>query len=103
MELQNEKCVMVMDEELPVGILANTAGIMGITLGKHIPETVGRDVTDKSGKTHKGIIQFPVPVLKATKERIRDIRAQLYQPEFSELVGLIFQTWRRAAKTTGNI
>ena len=34
MDLQNEKCVMVIDENLPLGIIANTAAIMGITLGK---------------------------------------------------------------------
>ena len=39
--MQNQKCVMVMDEDLPLGVIANTAGIMGITLGKHMPETVG--------------------------------------------------------------
>ena len=37
MDHQNEKCVMVIDEELPTGIIANTAGIMGITLGKKTP------------------------------------------------------------------
>ena len=31
MDLQNEKCVMVIDENLPSGIIANTAAIMGIT------------------------------------------------------------------------
>lgn len=34
MEVQNEKCVMVIDQELPIGMIANTAGIMGITIGK---------------------------------------------------------------------
>ena len=34
MNLQNEKCVIVVDEELPLGIIANTAVILGITLGK---------------------------------------------------------------------
>ncbi|MCI6467301.1 MAG: DUF2000 domain-containing protein [Faecalicatena sp.] len=90
METQNQKCVMVLDEELPLGMLANTAGIMGITLGKHIPEAVGPDVCDKSGKVHLGIIAFPVPVLKASKERIREIREQLYQPQFSELTVVDF-------------
>ena len=37
MDLQNEKCVMVIDENLPLGIIANTAAIMGITLGKQMP------------------------------------------------------------------
>ncbi|RAZ57120.1 DUF2000 domain-containing protein, partial [Klebsiella oxytoca] len=32
MDWQSEKCVMVMDESLPLGIIANTAAIMGITL-----------------------------------------------------------------------
>ena len=39
MDYQNEKCVMVMDEQLPVGMLANTAAILGITLGQKLPES----------------------------------------------------------------
>ena len=86
MDMQNQKCVMVMDEDLPLGVIANTAGIMGITLGKHMPETVGPDVRDKSGREHLGIIEFPVPILKADKEKIRSIREQLYQPCYSDLM-----------------
>ena len=66
MDYQNEKCVMVMDEQLPVGMLANTAAILGITLGQKLPEVVGDDVVDQSGQTHLGIIAFPVPILKAS-------------------------------------
>ena len=62
MNLQNEKCVMVIDEKLPLGIIANTAAIMGITLGKQMPEVVGADVYDKTGNGHLGIIEFPVPI-----------------------------------------
>ena len=90
MQAQNDKCVMVLDQDLPLGILANTAGIMGITLGKHIPETVGPDVLDKSGKEHLGIIELPVPILKADREKIRTIREQLYQPEFADLIVVDF-------------
>ncbi len=90
MELQNEKCVMVMEETLPLGVLANTAGILGITLGKQVPEAVGPDVMDQSGKMHRGIVQIPVPILKASQERIRAIRTQLYQKEFSDLVVVDF-------------
>jgi hypothetical protein len=90
MDMQNQKCVMVMDEDLPLGVIANTAGIMGITLGKHMPETVGPDVRDKSGREHLGIIEFPVPILKADKEKIRSIREQLYQPCYSDLMVVDF-------------
>lgn len=40
MNLQSEKCVMVIDENLPPGIIANTAAIMGITLGKQDRKSV---------------------------------------------------------------
>lgn len=43
MDLQNEKCVMVIDEHLPLEIIANTAAIMEITLGKKMPEVVGAE------------------------------------------------------------
>lgn len=58
MDHQNEKCVMVIDETLPPGIAANTAGIMGITLGRHMPEAVGPDVSDLNGKTHGAELQY---------------------------------------------
>lgn len=90
MELKSNKCVMVIDEALPLGIIANTAGIMGITLGKYIPETIGPEVVDKSGSSHLGIIQIPVPVLKADKGKLKEIRERLYQPEFECLIVVDF-------------
>lgn len=90
MNIQNEKCVMVLNEELPMGILANTAGIMGITLGKYIPETVGVTVLDKSQHPHLGIITTPVPILKTTQDKIKQIRQQLYLPDFKELIVVDF-------------
>lgn len=99
MDSQNEKCVMVIDQELPLGIIANTAGIMGITLGKHLPETVGPDVSDKSGKSHLGIIEFPVPILKADREKLRELRNQLYQPDFAGLVVVDFSDVAQSCKT----
>lgn len=82
MDWQNETCVMILDESLPRGLLANTAAIMGITLGKKLPEVVGADVTDRSGSTHLGIIEFPVPVLRGSREHIRQIRESSTSPAF---------------------
>ena len=61
MDLQNEKCVMVIDEQLPLGIIANTAAVM----------VVGEDVRDESGHTHLGIIEFPVPILRGSPRASR--------------------------------
>jgi len=99
MDLQNEKCVMVIDENLPLGIIANTAAIMGITLGKQMPEVVGAEVYDKTGKEHLGIIEFPVPVLKGNPELIRSVREKLYEPEFSDLTVVDFTDLAQGCKT----
>ena len=99
MDLQNEKCVMVIDEHLPLGIIANTAAIMGITLGKKMPEVVGADVTDKTGHDHLGIIEFPVPILKGNAESIKAIRERLYEPDFSDLTVVDFSDLAQGCKT----
>jgi len=99
MDLHNEKCVMVIDEHLPLGIIANTAAIMGITLGKEMPDVVGKDVTDKTGCGHLGIIKFPVPVLKGNTESIKAIREKLYTPDFSDLTVVDFSDLAQSCKT----
>lgn len=99
MDLHNEKCVMVIDEHLPLGIIANTAAIMGITLGKKMPEVVGADVTDKTGKEHLGIIEFPVLILKGNAESIKTIRERLYEPDFSDLTVVDFSDLAQGCKT----
>lgn len=99
MDLQNEKCVMVIDETLPLGLIANTAAIMGITMGKEMPEVVGANVTDQSGNQHLGIIEFPVPILKGSPEVIKEIREKLYQPEFQDLSVVDFSDLAQGCKT----
>lgn len=99
MDLQNEKCVMVIDENLPLGIIANTAAIMGITIGKRMPEVVGVDVTDQTGYEHQGIIEFPVPILKGNPELIKGLRERLYEPDFQELSVVDFSDLAQGCKT----
>lgn len=90
MDIQNKKCVMVIDENLPLGFIANTSAIMGITLGKYIPEAIGPQVLDKNKNSHLGIIQFPVPILKASKEKLKEIREELFDSKYAELIVVDF-------------
>lgn len=99
MDLQNEKCVMVIDEHLPPGIIANTAAIIGITLGKKMPQVVGADTYDKTGNAHPGIIEFPVPILKGNAAVIKALREQLYDPNFSDLTVVDFSDLAQSCKT----
>ena len=86
----NMKCVMIIDPELPIGVIANTSAILGVTLGKHIPQQVGEDVADGTDKMHLGIITIPIAMLKGDKASLKEIRGRLYDPEFHDLVVVDF-------------
>lgn len=79
--MSDKKCVIVVDESLPLGLIANTAAILGITLGAKLPEVVGADVRDGGGKEHMGIIEFPVPILKASADMLSKLRLSLYEKD----------------------
>lgn len=99
MNVENEKCVIVVDENLPLGIIANTAAILGITMGMKMPDVVGEDVIDSDGNPHMGIIQFPVPILKGNTEILKSIRTKLFDPQFSELTVVDFSDLAQGCKT----
>lgn len=90
MERKNEKCVIVLDGSLPSGVAANTAAILGISLGKALPEMVGADVCDQANQTHPGIVEVPVPVLRGDAELLKTLRARLYGAEFSDVTVVDF-------------
>lgn len=90
MKEKDTKCVIVINENLPLGIIANTASILSSTLGKYVPELVGEDVVDASGKNHLGIITIPVPILKGNKEILRELRKKLYTSDFEDMIVVDF-------------
>lgn len=98
MDLKNEKCVMVINETLPLGLIANTAGILGMTIGKQVPEIVGSDVNDKDGNHHKGIVAIPVPILKVTEEKLKTIRQQLFDSYYDDVTIVDFSDIAQSCK-----
>ena len=83
---EEKKCVMVIDEKLPLGFIANTAAILGNTLGSHYPDLVGVDVTDKDGNEHMGIISIPIPILKGNKDVLSDLINRLSDEKYKDIV-----------------
>jgi hypothetical protein len=67
------KCSIIVDEELPPGLVANTVGVIAMALGKLAPEAMGRDGIDQDGKRHQGLAWMGVTVLRGNKEAIADI------------------------------
>ncbi len=86
--MNDEKCVIVVDEALPLGLIANTAAILGITLGARLPGVVGADVRDGDGNGHMGIIELPVPILKASSDTLNSIRLSLYGGEYADFTDI---------------
>lgn len=95
----NEKCVMIIDESLPLGAIANTAAVLGITLGGKLPEYVGETVVDGAGSPHIGIVRIPVPILKASRGTIGALRLRLYEEQYKDLTAVDFTELARSCKT----
>ena len=85
MDTLSEKCVIIIDESKPLGIMANIVSILSISLGKLRPDIVGDNTPDKSGNSHYGLIQVPVPVLKASEDKIKELRNTLFDDNYSDV------------------
>jgi hypothetical protein len=99
MDLQNTKCVMIIDEALPLGMIANTAAVMGVTIGKLFPEVVGPDVFDKDGNCHLGITAIPIPALKGNAALIRELREKMNQAKYAALTLIDFSNAAQSCNT----
>lgn len=75
--MENNKCVLVIDKDLPLGVIANTIAVLTLSLGKAHPELVGENITNRDGTGHLGITRIPIPVLASSNEEIKIIRDKL--------------------------
>jgi hypothetical protein len=68
------KCVIVVDGGLPVGLVANAAACLAVTLGSAVEGIVGEDATDGSGMVHAGLIPTGIAILRADAEAVKGLR-----------------------------
>ena len=71
--MTENKCVIVLDENLPLGLLVNSAAVLMMSIGKLHPDLVGRNLEDGSGHEHRGITTVPLPILKGAG-KLKEIR-----------------------------
>ena len=93
-----KKCVMVINSELPIGLIANTSAVLALTLGRKIEGIIGTTVIDGDGHLHEGITTTPIPILKSSQETIKDLREIIC----SEYPDLFLVDFSNAAQTTKN-
>lgn len=90
MNNENIKCVIVIDKELPLGLIANTAAILGCSLSNCIDDIIGPDVSDMDGFIHKGIINIPLPILSSSREGIQKIHNVITEKHNDKIVIIDF-------------
>ena len=82
-DLSSKKYVIVIDHSLPIGVIANTAAVLSINLGKMIPEIVGHDHKDHAGDHRHGITTIAIPILKSSGLFLKEMRqaVKAYEPD----------------------
>jgi hypothetical protein len=103
-ELENQadvmkKCVIIVDESLPIGLIANTAAILGYSLGKMYPESIGPDVPDGTGNVHSGLITYAVPILKSSSTQLWSMRNKLFSDDYRDLAVVDFPDAAQRCRT----
>lgn len=88
----DKKCVIIVDETLPLGVIANTAAVIAASFGRLFPEMIGDNLTDYLGHVHEGITTIALPILKGTPELLKRMREQLREVESMIVVDLISAT-----------
>lgn len=67
------RLAIIVNPELPLGLIANTVGAISIGLGAKLPFIAARQLVDKTGITIDISSDRPVPILQADAETIRAI------------------------------
>ncbi|WP_119307664.1 DUF2000 domain-containing protein [Cohaesibacter haloalkalitolerans] len=66
--LSDLRLAIVINPDMPVGLIANTASAIAIGLGARQPLLAGRSLADQAGRSVDVSSCLPVPILQATQE-----------------------------------
>ena len=104
-DLNGNKCVIIIDESLPTGLIANTAAVLAANVGRDHPEIFGPDVPDASGTVHPGMTAMAFPILRSDAEAVRDVYEKARRMEGLEICAFsnVAQTSRAYDEYTGRL
>jgi hypothetical protein len=70
------KWVLVIDNALPVGLMANAAACMAASVGSSVPRLIGPSTVDRSGLRHQGLPWTGCSVLGADSATLHRLRTR---------------------------
>lgn len=71
--LPDIRLAIVINPDLPLGLIANTAGAIAIGLGARFPDLAARQLIDREARAIDISSNLPVPVLQADADTIRSL------------------------------
>lgn len=92
------KMVIVINQELPLGLVANTAAVLGLSMGDRVTGLTGPDIPDATGRIHAGITNVNIPVLGGSGEQLKEIYQGMIDREFTDVTLIDFNTVAQRAK-----
>lgn len=69
-----DRCVLIVDAELPRWLIANTTAVLGVAIGAHGRIPLGPNLRDHLDSHHPGIGMMPLPILAASAEELPSLR-----------------------------
>lgn len=94
---ETKKCVIVVDSDLPAGLMVNAAACLAVTLGERVEGIGGEDAIDGSGMVHPGLIPTGIAILGADAGTVKEIRVKAEGQE-----GVFVADFTDAAQTPRN-
>ena len=67
------KCVMIVNEDLPRGIIANTTAALGISIASLQNGMIGKRLMDGNGRIHESVTNVPIPILSLPDNDIKTL------------------------------
>ena len=93
------KLVIIINSSLPKGLCANTAAIIGMSIGKLNPEFIGYDIKSHEDVTYSGITSRPVPVLKTDEQNLKEIFKNISVNHSETITSIPFTKTAQMSKT----
>lgn len=91
----DHRLAIVVNPDLPLGLVANTVGAIGIGLGARLPWLGNRPLTDAEGRVIDDSSILPVPILAASPEAIRTLMLKA-MPRADDSALVVFPAFSRA-------
>lgn len=82
------RVAVVVAPDMPLGLVANSVGVIAVGLGAECPQLADSRLTDATGLEFGSVCNQPMPVLQASRETIRDVmlKAAAKRPDGAAIV-----------------